>query len=451
MDTVAGYREASRLASESTGILLQLQTAWGLTPQGGLAHPQFFDGSLCHPEIAAAGLRTLSEIASTRYFKPVPGGLKNLDPVLTAHGDRLRCEAFSACNGVYARLDLLADSISSGQLGFGTTNIDINPPLATALAAVRRRDCMQLAVGPESVKFKLPTVSMVERKVDLPERWIRGFAETQAMAAAMRLRAELDGPGWHACFANLNLSGGSGAGLKVWLEPSGGELRIRSQPVTGAISLAGTARITAIRRLLHDIKRVRLFGPDVDSTTTGAPSAIAFDLPAARLTLMLSPEPYRGFSGEGALLSGLDNHNIAMVETLLELLAWEPIIDLQTLAAETRWSSPVLKSQLQLLAASGHVGFDLCDGAYFHRTLPFNAERVNTNYPRLAAAKDLLRRGLCQLQEGGVKVGDPNGSAHHVDFPIGSRCTCIFWAKYRGSRGPCKHILAAQRLLAGQT
>lgn len=42
------------------------------------------------PDVAAAGLRTLVEIAQTRYFKPVPGGWRLLDPILTAHGDRLR-------------------------------------------------------------------------------------------------------------------------------------------------------------------------------------------------------------------------------------------------------------------------------------------------------------------------------------------------------------------------
>ena len=120
------------------------------------------------PDVAAAGLRTLVEIAQTRYFKPVPGGWHSLDPILTAHGDRLRCEAFSACNGVYARLDLMAQALDDSHLGLGTTNIDINPPLAAALAAIRPDDPLHLQVGASLVSMSTPSGTHHERQVDLP-------------------------------------------------------------------------------------------------------------------------------------------------------------------------------------------------------------------------------------------------------------------------------------------
>lgn len=46
-----------------------------------------------------------------RYFHPAPAGVRA--PILTANGDRLRAKCFSACNGVLARLDLLASGIDS--------------------------------------------------------------------------------------------------------------------------------------------------------------------------------------------------------------------------------------------------------------------------------------------------------------------------------------------------
>lgn len=89
------YARPSQISSSAQATALVLETAQAITPTGLLAHPQFFSGSVRRPDVAAAGLRTLvPEIAQTRYFKPVPGGWHSLDPILTAHGDRLRCEAF---------------------------------------------------------------------------------------------------------------------------------------------------------------------------------------------------------------------------------------------------------------------------------------------------------------------------------------------------------------------
>jgi hypothetical protein len=56
--------------------------------------------------VAASGI--LADVAASRYADlGVAARLAALDPVVTASGDRLRFESFSACNSVYARLDLL--------------------------------------------------------------------------------------------------------------------------------------------------------------------------------------------------------------------------------------------------------------------------------------------------------------------------------------------------------
>jgi hypothetical protein len=95
------------------------------------------------------------------------------------------------------------------------------------------------------------------------------------------------------------------------------------------------------------------------------------------------------------------------------------------------------------------VGYDLADGAYFRRELPFGAaaERVS---PRLAGARDLIATGQVTLTDGGARSGD-----HRVRFgqpqapggPPDDTCTCPWWGKYRGTRGPCKHVLAARSAL----
>jgi len=110
--------------SALVGDRLGLALAPGLTPDGVVARPSFFTGFAAFPQVLARGLATLADVTTTRYFQYTPEALR--DPVLTASGDRLRAECFSACNGVYARLDLLGAGFDGGDIAYGTTNVDIN-------------------------------------------------------------------------------------------------------------------------------------------------------------------------------------------------------------------------------------------------------------------------------------------------------------------------------------
>ncbi|MEC5385294.1 SWIM zinc finger family protein [Uliginosibacterium sp. H3] len=438
------YLQESRLTSTTEGGRLVLETAAGMTPAGLIANPVFFSGAMSRPDVAAAGLRSLVEIASTRYFNPIPGGFASLDPVVTAQGDRLRCEAFSACNGVYARLDLLSDSFDEASLGFGTTNIDINAPLALALASVRAQDRLHLSVGPEHIEFETPHGVATERKVKLPERWVRALAETQSLATMLQPRARLDAMAWRRFVNALSMSGGSGAGQSMWLVPSGASLRQTSRAQVGAIALSGTARLSALKRLQHLVQSVNIYGPSVSAETRAAISAWEFLLPGARLTLMLSPEPYRGFSGEGAMLQVLGKAQAEDALTIGELLAWEAHIDQPGLAREMDVPETRIHQGLQVLASAGQVGFDLQEQSYFHRLLPFSESRLEKNYPRLAAARELIALDAVKPDGDRLRVHSEQ-HFHWVNPTPGSeRCTCYFWSKYQGSRGPCKHILAAQ-------
>ena len=106
---------------------------------------------------------------------------------------------------------------------------------------------------------------------------------------------------------------------------------------------------------------------------------------------------------------------------------------------------------LAILASSGKVGYDLADAAYFHRELPLGAD-VERVHPRLADARELVATGRVIFTEGGAMSGD-----HRVKFgpgqdgATGDTCTCPWWGKHRGTRGPCKHVLAARIALSGGT
>ena len=119
---MSGYVAESVLTEQADGAHLDLATALGVTPGGRVDNPVFFTGFVARPDIAAAGLLAVADIAASRYADAGLGKrLANLDPVVTAGGDRLRFESFSACNGVYARFDLTRDGLGSAEVGFGTT------------------------------------------------------------------------------------------------------------------------------------------------------------------------------------------------------------------------------------------------------------------------------------------------------------------------------------------
>ena len=99
----------------------------------------FFSGFIEHPKVLADALLVLARISRTRYYVP-PGMLaavlRAADPVVTVALESLRFEAFSACCGVYARLDIDADALDVGAQTRGVTNVDVNPPLRAALASL---------------------------------------------------------------------------------------------------------------------------------------------------------------------------------------------------------------------------------------------------------------------------------------------------------------------------
>jgi hypothetical protein len=178
----------------------------------------------------------------------------------------------------------------------------------------------------------------------------------------------------------------------------------------------------------------------------------------ARFHLILSPDVWRGFSGEGQALARLaDKSWERALPKVQQALVWQAAIDEERLSRQTKLSPPQIRAALAALAARGLVGYDLASGAYFHRELPFDLTLVDQLQPRLIAAKKLLAGGGVKAVTSirSVGAGAAHGEAEYqvtgsgVEHRVrvsdtGSRCTCPWYAKYRGQRGPCKHVLAAQ-------
>ena len=236
-----GYSVASELIRDGSEQRLQLATGLARTPQGLVADATFFTGFVDRPDVTAAGLLAVADVAGSRYADVgLAQRIANLDPVVTASGDRLRFESFSACGGVHARFDLLRDGLGSSEVGFGTTNVDVNQALRTALARVGRAEPLHLAVGPDELRASTPAATHVERKVELPDRWVRGFAEVGTFLSALSVAGRLRGAEIGAFLAQLPRVAPPGPDVHVLPHPS--TWRISSRPLRGSVPLAGVSQ-----------------------------------------------------------------------------------------------------------------------------------------------------------------------------------------------------------------
>jgi hypothetical protein len=449
-----------RSSSMSGDGLLDLETSGGVStlskgtsstvetsPNEVQAHPRFFSGWMSEAEPAAAALLGLANVAAAHYYRRTPTPYR--DPVVTCDGERLRFESFSACCGVYARLDVLPDGIEGDWLARGTTNVDINSGLRFALGRVRGADPLRLGIGPDGLEAATLDGVAVERKVPLPGRWLRGFAQVQALTSGFEPRA-----GLAAAEAARFLRGLPNTSRGVmWAMPAGRGLRLTTRAMPGAVCLPGTERLKELLALLRFGGALTVYGPALSAgAALPVSSCWQLDLPGMRMTLALSPEASRGFSGEGAVLAALAGEDVSDdAEEIGRLLDFQGRIDPDVLADRSGLSRERVRAALSLLGTSGRVGFDAAQAAFFHRELPYDAARAMKDNPRLAAAQALVEAGAV-IRKGDISIvcsdeaAAAAGGGHQVRFTGDDQasCTCMWWMEYRGGRGPCKHVLAAQ-------
>ncbi|MDJ0976646.1 MAG: SWIM zinc finger family protein [Planctomycetota bacterium] len=433
------YARPSVVESTAGGHALRLTGAQA--PDAGAC---FFEGALLFPRITSLCLRAIAEVVMTRFYVP-PAMLQRIliesDPVVTAGRDTLRFEGFSGCCSTYARLDVGPGGFEASEMSPGTTNVDFQAPLRAALAGVRDGEALSLSVSTESVSVTTPTESIVERKVPLPVRWIKGLGEAQAYLARMTLKARVPRAQAVQFFRGLPKSGGR---HRSWIVPAGRGLRLTQREARGAVTVMAVERLRALGSLVPLASELRVYGDD----EAGA-SAWALHLDGQVFTLVLSPERWRGFSGEGRLLSGLAaSDDDALLARVRAALNWQDEIRVDALADSVGAPVDQVDGALAILAAQGLVGFDLERNAYFHRVLPFDLSAVEALHPRLAAARRLVEADAVRVRAAGDGIAGDVASGDVVhQVRVGAdaaTCTCPWYAKHKGERGPCKHVLAVE-------
>jgi len=407
--------------------------------------PCFFWGRLTDPYTTARCLLTLSNVVQSSFnLSPFQLALLK-DPIVTAGNEKIRFEGFSHCAGVYARVDILGEGHDGEFLENGTTNVDFNQPMLSALSSIRKNENVLLSIGQKEVGLHRESEKIIERKVPLPVKWIKGLTSVQMFLSESEKVHSFNRLQALQLFKTIPTGKPK---TDYYLLIRGGKPMFSPVKSNDAIIIGGIHRLKLIEPLLAIADELRVFPHATMQATTWQ-----VYIGAIRFTLSLSRDTWRGFSGEGAALESLiedipdqwvelvDNYSYANQEFNATLLAVNEGLDLQKIENITG-----------RLSAIGLLGYDLDENNFFYRRLPFKLSRIMSLNPRLKDAEKLLLEGKVKIisrQDDKIEAQVEGGGVKHIVMLNGDKeqCTCTWFSKNQGERGICKHILAVKKLI----
>jgi len=428
------YGHTSELRPLSKGSTLALASDKSI-----LGQPAFLNARALAPNVTAKSLRAVSEIVGSRFYVPpsmLAKILREADPVATVGTDAVRFEGFSACCSAYIRLDVDEGALDVAVRRKGTTNVDFGPELRGALASVTRDTELEIGIGAEAVEIAKDGERIVEKKVPLPQRWVKGFAEVQVAIAGMVPSFSVSRIAAQRFLRGLPRGKND---QQVWVSAAGPTVRVVARESNGSVPLRSSHRLRVLEPLAGFADSL-----DVHVNRTTGSTSWALNFGTQRLWLVLNAEPWRGFSGDGGLLSRMARADKTGMAAVKAQLNWQDLIEPAKLAAKTGLTPEAVGGALAELAAGGQVGFDLDRGGYFHRELPFDIERTEGLNPRLKSAKALFYNNAVRWSGEVAEVVSSDVTHTVTQNDDGWRCTCPWFAKNGGQRGPCKHMLAVE-------
>jgi len=404
--------------------------------------PCFFWGKMTQPFIVSRCLITLSDTVQSSFnLSPFQLALLK-DPIVTAGNQKIRFEGFSHCAGVYVRVDVLEDGHDGEFLENGTTNVDFNQDMISSLGAVPRQGNMTLAVGKKEVQIVSQGKKVVERKVPLPTKWIKGLTTVQHYLSESTHHYTLNRIQAVQLFRAIPKGK---IKTDYYLVKRGNRLSFSPMKTKDAVVIGGIHRLHLLQNLLPLIDQMKVF---VHKNMQSVSFQLYFG--SVVFSFSLSRNPWRGFSGEGALLEELledipedliqkmDNYSFANQEFNSTLLA----ID-----SDSEFSK--INNLTAKLSAMGLLGFELESNQFFYRRLPFKLNRILSLNPRLKGVEKLLEQGKVHIvKNDGQKVEarvEGSGVLHYVLLGDAEKCTCTWFSRNQGERGACKHILAVKK------
>lgn len=415
-----------------------------------------------------------------------------LDPVITVHPDRLFFEAFSQDQSAYACL--IVDPAlfeTEGPVVTGTTNIDFTAWLWGALGELRTSRRTTFRIGAEGLAVRTAGAGgRFEKKVALPDAWVRGFLQVQAAMGLPGTRLAVKPIDLLAAIRFLRYTKARVSPRALRYEfPPGQDARLVLEPWEHVVPLEGaehnypelkTTRVWG-RRRLRLIEGLLPFADAVQIYLKGRalPSFYAVQLPGLTFVLGLTGFSGSGFTSTGGfdLLAEAAAADDPLVAAALALLRQQYHVSLRQCAAALHVDEAAAARALVRLCRQGRCLFDVETQHYRHRELFEQPAEEATYFPpdrrrELAAAlrdegrvtvesclaEETKKTRRMKTPEGLVtreityrdwRVSGRAGAVGPVEIVVSNtgqlifgRCTCPFFDEHLLNQGPCEHMLA---------
>ncbi|MEM1348321.1 MAG: SWIM zinc finger family protein, partial [Myxococcota bacterium] len=337
-------------------------------------------------------------------------GLLILDPIVTVHPDEILFEVFSKDESTYARLGVDWSAVDTDQEStFGTTNIDFSADLLDGVQRMRSYRATRLQVGPEAVALDTHGAGseVVEKKVDVPATWLRGFLQVQSAATLPLTSCAIAPIDLYNVLRHLRLNADQkkgGRAIRVELMP-GERPKLVLEPwevvvdTTGEIYKGRVAQVIRIwgRRRLGLLRRLLPMADSVELHMLGTGLPIFTVLRCGAVTLTLGLTGFTSSNWSQALnldtllprSTELDAHASEVLAALKD--RWFASID--DLAAVVDMGRAELRRALQACCQNGQVMFDLAREVYRYRPVvsgELDLDALVFRNPRERLAHDLI-------------------------------------------------------------
>lgn len=277
----------------------------------------------------------------------------------------------------------------------------------------------------------------------MPDRWVKALGNAAQQHRHLVHKFTTGAAATRAFLATLPTPAGSQK--SGWVLPTATGVRIGQRPTGPAVWIEGLHRLSALKRLIPLVQGMTFYGPKEPGEK--GPVGVGLDLPGASLFLTLTPQPHRGYSGEGSLVEALATPTeLDAVAAVGAAMGFESHLDVGRLVQVTEMGEEDVHQALATLTAIGHVGWDCEQECYFHRELPTDPDRIDKDNPRLVRARKILDTpgSITGLpgQPDTFEVDGGNGVHRVIDAQAGAKCTCMWFLRHGATRGACAHILA---------
>ena len=395
-----------------------------------------------------------------------------IDPIVSVQPDATFFEGFSLDESIYVRVKLPNECVEAEEpIQLGTTNIDFGLGLEKEFARVRSYRPLDIEVGLSSVQIETEIGSAVEKKIELPESWVRGLLEVQSAStiasthlevspvfmaeiiARLEEEKEKNGP------RSLRFKLVPGKPITVELEPWGTELSDPKSNYDGSepseIRVWGRRRLLLLKDILPDAEAVK-----IGLIGSGMPSFWTVNVNETELQVGLSGWTSLDWASRARFAAFLPKGDLSesQLTRISALLKSHGMISARELSAEANFPLKTVSIGLMTLCGAGKALFDSELGVYRWRELypEFNPSLIMEASLEERKGIELIEENAVNIEnleelENGIRISaivhDKNAEQVEAELDLDGRviyaeCSCYHFKFHKLREGPCRHMVA---------